>query len=241
MGDYKVVTSDFVNLQISTSKNDISFAEKRFPKDITIVDLKAKLELVTGGNCQTMKLEVYDKNNKLVCKLEDNDKQLGSYPIDSGMRLHIIDQFLLKNEFDSKDVEKFELSSEEYAKKSDSVRAFLMKNKLGQYNEEYQKKKEKSESEEKTLADKMVINSRCKVIIQNTSARLGTIKYIGKVDDLQGYWIGVQYDEPLGKHNGSLKGKQYFECPDKYGAFLKPQVVTMGDFPEEDYELNEEI
>lgn len=40
MADFKVVTSDFVNVQISTSKDDISFNEKRFPKDLTISDLK---------------------------------------------------------------------------------------------------------------------------------------------------------------------------------------------------------
>lgn len=40
MADIKVITSDFANLQISTSKMDISFGEKRFPKDLTISDLK---------------------------------------------------------------------------------------------------------------------------------------------------------------------------------------------------------
>lgn len=40
MADYKVVTSDFVNVHISTSKDDISFSEKRFSKDITIAGLK---------------------------------------------------------------------------------------------------------------------------------------------------------------------------------------------------------
>ncbi|KAL3276648.1 hypothetical protein HHI36_012020 [Cryptolaemus montrouzieri] len=230
MGDFKVITSDFLTLQISTSKNDISFAEKRFPKDITVSDLKAKLELITGGNCSTMQLEAYDKDNRLVCPLADDKKLIGSYPIDSGMRLHIIDKFLLKNELDSGDVEKFELSQEEYSKKSDSVRAFLQKNKLGQYNDDFRKKKEKLEAEEKDLVEKINVGSRCKVTIQNSSPRLGTIKYKGTVETLQGYWIGVHYDEPLGKHNGSFKGKQYFECPDKYGAFVKPNVVTVGDF-----------
>lgn len=40
MADYRVITSDFVNLHISTSKDDISFSEKRFMKDITVSDLK---------------------------------------------------------------------------------------------------------------------------------------------------------------------------------------------------------
>ncbi|XP_044756069.1 tubulin-folding cofactor B [Coccinella septempunctata] len=241
MGDFKVITPDFVNLQISTSKNDISFSEKRFPKGITVADLKSKLELMTGGSCSTMQLEVFDKDDKFVCGLTDDNQLLGAYPVDCGMRLHVVDKFLLKNELESGDIEKFELSDEQYSKKSDTVRSFLQRNKLGQYNADNKEKKEKLEAEEKSLAENLVCNSRCKVTIPNASPRLGTIKYVGKVEGLAGFWVGIHYDEPLGKHNGMYNGKQYFECPDKYGAFVKPFSVTMGDFPEEDYDLNEEL
>lgn len=147
MADYTVITPDFVNVYISTSKDDLLFSEKRFPKNITVADLKvrpvrrkwlrekfifqAKLELMTGASCQTMKIETYDKDNKLVCSLADDSALLGSFPIDDGMRLHVVDNFLIRNELDFGNVEKYEMPEESYSKRTDSVRNFLVKNKLG--------------------------------------------------------------------------------------------------------------
>ncbi|CAG9861626.1 unnamed protein product [Phyllotreta striolata] len=241
MADYKVITSDFVNLQISTSKNDISFNEKRFPKDITITNLKAKLELITGGSCNTMQLQAYTKDNKLLCSMDDDEACLGSFPLEDGMRIHVVDNFLMRSELEFENIPKFELSNDEYEKKDDTVKSFLMKNKLGKYSANFNKKKETAEEEEKNLIDQMTVGCRCKVSVQSAPDRLGTVMYTGRVEGLAGFWVGVKYDEPLGKNNGTLKDKKYFECPDKYGAFVKPQNVTTGDFPEEDYDLNEEL
>ncbi|XP_018328178.1 tubulin-folding cofactor B [Agrilus planipennis] len=241
MADYKVVTSDFLNVQISTSKDDFIHNERRFTKDITVRDLKAKLELMTGASCNTMQIEAYDKDNKLVCKLADEDALLGSYPIDNGMRLHVVDSFVIRNELDFGNVEKYEIDPELYAKRPDTVRAFLVKNKLGQYNEEYRRKKEKLEEEEKKLVESVILGSRCKVSVPNAPTRLGTVTYKGTIEGMNGNWIGVKYDEPLGKNDGSYKGKRYFDCPPNYGAFVKPQHILCGDFPEENYDLQEEI
>lgn len=239
MADYKVITSDFVNLQISTSGHDLSFNERRFPKDITISNLKAKLELITGGSCSTMQIQAYDKDNKFVCSLVDDNALLGSFPLENGMRLYIVDNFLIKNELEFENVEKYEMAPEMYAKRTDTVKAFLIKNKIGQYNEDYSKNKEKAEEEEKELINTVEIGSRCKVNVTNGPTKLGVVLYKGLVEGLGGQWVGVKYDEPLGKNDGKYQGKEYFKCPPNYGAFVKPQNVVCGDFPEESYDLDE--
>ena len=45
-GDYSVVTADYVNVQISNSLTSFA-SEKRFPKSITIAELKVDLVHIT--------------------------------------------------------------------------------------------------------------------------------------------------------------------------------------------------
>ena len=57
--------------------------------------------------------------------------------------------------------------------------------------------------------------------------------FVGRVAELPGgQWVGVKYDEPDGKNDGSVKGVRYFECLDKYGGFVRPDACQcIGDFP----------
>ena len=47
----------------------------------------------------------------------------------------------------------------------------------------------------------------------NLNNHIGTIKYVGPVNNTTGIWLGVEWDDPArGKHDGSKDGKQYFTC-----------------------------
>ena len=85
------------------------------------------------------------------------------------------------------------------------------------------------------LTEAMKIGDRCQVRVINAPTRLGQVMYLGALAGKPGSFVGVKYDEPLGKNDGSLDGKRYFECMQNYGGFLKPDFVTVGDFPEEDF------
>lgn len=46
-----------------------------------------------------MQLKLYDKKNNYKCDIDNNNALLGSYPIDDGMRIHVVDKFAMTKEF----------------------------------------------------------------------------------------------------------------------------------------------
>uniref|UniRef100_A0A6B2EJ69 Putative tubulin-specific chaperone b tubulin folding cofactor b n=1 Tax=Phlebotomus kandelakii TaxID=1109342 RepID=A0A6B2EJ69_9DIPT len=235
----KIITSDFVKVNVTNSKTDAVVFERKFPKNLTILDLKNKLEVVTGGCSASMKLELYN-GDKLVCKMDSNESLLGSYPIEDGMRIHVIDDFLLMS---TEDVEKFNLTEQQYSQRTDTVKNFLKTNKLGKYDEEEMKrleeKKREAAAREARLVREITVGSRCQVTVSGQPRRVGTVMFNGEIEGKNKIMIGVKFDEPLGVNNGSVNGKRYFDCQPKYGSFVAPSAVTIGDFPAEPDELDE--
>ena len=76
---------------------------------------------------------------------------------------------------------------------------------------------------------------RCEV---RHGTRRGSVAFVGKVAELGsgGYWVGLIFDEPVGKRDGTTKGgKRYFEEPGPaYGSFVRKKNIVVGDFPEID-------
>ncbi len=68
------------------------------------------------------------------------------------------------------------------------------------------------------LAANIKVGDRCEA----AGGRRGEVMFVGRVAELpKGFWVGIKYDEPVGKNDGSVKGARYFECLDKYGGFCK--------------------
>ncbi|XWS43062.1 hypothetical protein CRYUN_Cryun16bG0069100 [Craigia yunnanensis] len=75
------------------------------------------------------------------------------------------------------------------------------------------------------LCANIKVGDRCEV---EPGEKRGVVKYAGRAEALeQGFWIGVQYDEPLGKHDGMVKGMRYFQCPLLCGAMARPNKLKM--------------
>lgn len=143
----KVVTEGIVSVSVSSNVAAIQ-NESRFSKDLTVGALKGKLELITGVSAANMKIEVLRKETEgrdlvdfTIGDDDDEDSRLlGSYHVDSGMHLHVIDKTRPNKGApgtncdlfgDVSKVKKFELTEEEYSKRTDTVQSFLRRNNLG--------------------------------------------------------------------------------------------------------------
>lgn len=233
-------TLSYVALLITSNASKLK-CEKRYPLNITLGQLKDKLVLVTGCDNRTMKLEILDKNDTSIGVLAGDDRLLSSFGLEDGAHIHVTDPTITDGMFDKLDapVETYQISMEEYEKREDSILAWKRRNKLGQFREidpeevkRAEEERELMERKEKEQAEALSVGSRCEVRLPSQPPKRGIIEFIGKTKFKPGYWVGVRYDEPLGRNDGSVNGIRYFICPEKYGVFVKPQYVEAGDFPE---------
>ncbi|CAF97440.1 unnamed protein product, partial [Tetraodon nigroviridis] len=222
-----VVSDPVVTVRITSTICSFE-TEKKFMRGITIGEFKGKLEMIVGSPASCMNLELFSANDKFLQKMDDNDALLGSYHVDNNCRIHVTDMSgkQLDEYSDVSKVQKVEISEEAYEKRTDSARSFMKTHKLGHFNEEDMAKKKAElaarEEQQKAAADAISVGSRCKVQVAGQPTKLGTVMYVGTTDFKPGYWVGVKYDEPLGKNNGIVDGRQYFECENNYGAFVRP-------------------
>jgi dynactin complex subunit len=64
--------------------------------------------------------------------------------------------------------------------------------------------------------------------VQSRDDSRATVRFLGAVTGAtpEDCWVGIEWDEEgRGKHDGSAKGKRYFECPQGHGSFVRADTV----------------
>ena len=115
----------------------------------------------------------------------------------------------------------------------DTVMAYKARNKMGRFADT------NNNIPSLPFLQNLSLGSRVKVDLSSsgTYIRLGTVRYVGETDFAQGLWVGIEYDEPVGKNDGSVNGTVYFDCRMKHGGFVRPDKCEVGSWPEEEDEL----
>jgi tubulin-folding cofactor B len=165
-----------------------------------------------------------------------------------------------QNFTDTSSVEKYQMPETQYEQLSDTVLAWKKKQKLGRFDPNAKSAKEmaeerRSKDEEEIKRRAIEVGMRCRVGRDDT--RRGIVRFVGEIVGLGGEreagcrWVGVELDEPVGRNDGSakieveggaLKSKKVFECKDKFGVFIRPEKVEVGDWlPLDDLEVDEDM
>jgi len=220
-------------------------SERRFDLHLTVAQLKAKLELITGIPVQNQRISIQSDDrdaSRPDVPLADDTKQLGFYSLASRQTLNVEDTnpatSFTGQLTDVSQVEKFELSEEAYAQRTDSVLAYKQRLKVGRFAP--------PPPAEDTLvhaptAD-ISLGARCEVESAEEDLRKrGTVRFVGQTAFSKGgVWVGVEYDEPIGRNDGSVQGERYFACRPNYGVFVRPDKLKVGDFPVEEINFDDE-
>lgn len=246
-GGMQAAAESTVLLQVSHSKLAARFPEIRLDRHMTIDAVKRKLNNMTGTALTSMVLQLKDEAGRLVAPLDDDGRKLGYYSPHDGWCVHIIDtdeNSLAATGWleDVSKVEKYVMSDEDYAARDNTFRKYreaklredptwtLQKEMCIRRGVPYTAPTPVGPDHLADAAAALQPGQRCCV---EPGERRGEIKYVGRVEGLaEGFWVGVAFDEPLGKNDGATKGgRRYFACAPGHGAFVRPDKVAAGDFP----------
>lgn len=238
-----------VRLNVTHSNLQAKFMEIRLDLHMTVEAVKVKLSFHCGTNPSAMIVHLLDEDGSLLYTLWEDHRKLGYYSPMDGYVLHVVDSDPTSASAggwleDTSLVQKYKMSDEDYSKRENTYKKWkdgkikedptwtLEKEMASRRGATYTPPAPKVEDPEHMadLAAAIQVGQRCSV---DPGDRRGEVRYVGnKADGLPlGWWVGVAYDEPLGKNDGSLKGKKYFECLPGYGAFVRPDKVKVGDYP----------
>ncbi|CAM6088041.1 unnamed protein product [Calypogeia fissa] len=249
-------SEDTVLLQVTHSNLKARFHELRFDLHTTIGNVKERLRTHTGTAVESMHLQLFDDENTKLYDLVEDSRPLGYYSPSDGYCIHIVDLdpgSLAAGGWleDTSLIEKYTISDDAYNQRGDTYRKFkekrlaedptwtLQKEMASRRGVPLPEVQPMDDSYLEDVASGIKVGDRCEV---DPGGKRGLVKFVGRAETLNpGFWVGVQYDEPVGKHDGLVKGKRYFTCPSPFGSMLRPDKLKVGDYPERDPFDDEEI
>uniref|UniRef100_A0ABD2WJ57 CAP-Gly domain-containing protein n=1 Tax=Trichogramma kaykai TaxID=54128 RepID=A0ABD2WJ57_9HYME len=76
-----------------------------------------------------------------------------------------------------------------------------------------------------SVSQKLQLGERV-IVSSSQGSKMGVLRYMGQTDFAPGEWCGVELDDPVGKNDGSINDKRYFECRPNHGLFAPPNKVS---------------
>lgn len=233
-------------------------AERRITPTWSVSTLKSKLEPVTGipSVSQTLRTGNLD-NSRIILSPEDALVGDNRFGLTKGSEIEVVDNrpagARAAIDFsDLSSVEKYVMPEQEYEKLDDSVLAWKKRQGLGRFapsagsksqDELVEERRERDRSEIKQRG--VEVGQRCRV--NESDERRGVVRFVGAVEGLGGakeegcIWIGVEFDEPVGRNDGSVEvevvedgtkkkvKRKVFECKGaNYGGLVRPERIEVG-------------
>lgn len=244
--EYESLAEGLVSVLVSHSNLRAKMVELRLDLHSPISEVKFKLHrhIGTPPEFQTLILK---NRGQVVCELSDDNRPLGFYSVEHGMEIHIVDSdphSLSRNGGleDVSQIQKYRMTDEEYDQRRGTLREWAKKKREEDPNFRFFPKNgdgttKEEEEEEEEIPDQaavahMQVGDRCEV---TPGGRRGVVMFLGEIPELrEGYYVGVKFDEPVGRADGTVRGRAVFECEANYGGFIRPRNVQVGDFPERD-------
>ena len=210
---------------------------------MSILEFKQKLQMVVGAErVDCMYLQHRNDDGEILVTLQPDTARLSEFNLSKLDNIHvvveaekggIVSQLNALQNGQLANVPKYEISDEAYKKRDNTFAKWKEANLKDFYEKKAEEEKEQLSKWDQALKDKDIkIGNRCE-IGTNQNKHRGKVVYIGeaKIDKQKGVWIGIELDEPYGDNNGTVKGKEYFKCNDKYGKFVRPDEIKVGDYP----------
>ncbi|KAM9899369.1 hypothetical protein OXX69_009506 [Metschnikowia pulcherrima] len=223
--------------------SDLTSSERKISPAWSLTYLKKRLEQTTGIDVKSQQLQYYpDRSNNEYVVLQGADEQttlLEQFAIVPYSRIHVEDtdpNSRLSELYDENSEPGFQLSEEEYSRRQNSVLQWKKEQKLGRFDPLFDEAQRVAQQKDESSASGINVGNRCRVI-NIEGERRGEVKYVGKIhvlDEGKSPWIGIQFDEPVGKNDGSIGEHKFFQGKPGHGSFVRPNKVEVGDFPELD-------